>query len=147
MSLKETLLNDMKAAMVAKDKVRKDTIQMIRAGILQVEKDKQISLDDAAIAEVISRELKTRKESLAEYEKSGRVDLIEGIRREIEIVTSYLPKQLSEDEVEAIVRDAVAKVGATSQKDMGKLMKEVMPLVKGKADGSIVNATVKKLLG
>lgn len=147
MSLKERLLSDMKEAMVQKDKVRKDTIQMIRAGILQVEKDKQITLEDDAIAEVLARELKTRRESQAEYEKSGRVDLIEGIRREIEIVTGYLPKQLSEDEVEAIVKDAMNRIGATSQKDMGKLMKEVMPLVKGKSDGNVVNAIVKKLLG
>lgn len=147
MSLKERLSNDMKEAMIQKDKVRKDTIQMIRAGILQVEKDKQISLEDDAIAEVLSKELKTRKESLAEFEKSGRTDLIDSVKREIEIVSSYMPKQMTESEVEALVQEAIVKTGASSQKDMGKLMKELMPLVKGKADGNLVNTIVKKLLG
>jgi len=147
MSLKERLLNDLKDAMKAKDIVRKDTIQLIRSAILQVEKDKQVVLGDDEISEILARELKNRRDALSEIEKSGRADIKEKAEREIEIILEYMPRQLSRDELEAIIRETIAETGALSLKDMGKVMKAVMPKVKGKADGSVVNEIVKSLLG
>lgn len=147
MSLKERLLNDLKDAMKAKDTVRKDTIQLIRSAILQVEKDKQITLGDDEIPEILARELKNRRDALSDIEKSGRADLKEKADREIEIILGYMPRQLSREELETIVREAIDETGALSLKDMGKVMKAVMPKVKGRADGNIVNDIVKGLLG
>lgn len=147
MSLKERLLNDLKDAMKAKDTVRKDTIQLIRSAILQVEKDKHVTLGDDEIADILARELKNRREALSDIEKSGRADAKEKAEREIEIILDYMPRQLTRDELESIVRKAIAETGAISLKDMGKVMKAVMPKVKGRADGSAVNEIVKGLLG
>lgn len=147
MSLKERLLNDLKDAMKAKDTVRKDTIQLIRSAILQVEKDKQITLGDDEIPEILARELKNRRDALSDIEKSGRADLKEKADREIEIILGYMPRQLTREELENIVREAIAETGALSMKDMGKVMKAVMPKVKGKADGTVINEIVKGLLG
>lgn len=146
MSLKETLADDLKTAMKEKDKIRKDAVQMVRAAILQVEKDQKITLDDAGVIEVVARELKKRKDALSEFEKGGRQDLIDNITREIEVLSKYLPEQLSDEALEQIVREAIAEAGAQTIKDMGKVMKVVLPKVKGKADGSKVNALVKKIL-
>jgi len=147
MSLKERLLNDLKDAMKEKDMIRKDTNQLIRAAVLQIEKDKHITLEDDGIAEVIAKELKSRRDALSEFEKSDREDLISKTNREIEIIKAYLPKQLTAEEVEVIVKEAIAETGAVSAKEMGKVMKAVMPKVKGKTDGNLVNEIVKKLLG
>ena len=147
MSLKEKLLIDLKDAMKARDTVRKDTIQLIRSAILQIEKDKKIILGDDEITEVLARELKSRRDALSDIEKSGRADLKEKADREIEIILGYMPRQLSREELETIVREAIAETGALSLKDMGKVMKAVMPKVKGRADGNIVNDIVKGLLG
>lgn len=147
MSLKERLLNDLKEALKAKDTVRKDTIQLIRSAILQVEKDKHVTLGDDEITEILARELKNKREALAEIEQSGRADAKEKAEREIEIILEYMPRQLTREELENIVREAIAETGALSLKDMGKVMKAVMPKVKGKADGSVVNEIVKSLLG
>ncbi len=146
MSLKEALADDLKAAMKDKDKIMKDTVQMVRAAILQVEKDQKITLDDAGVIEVVVRELKKRKDSLSEFEKGGRQDLIDNTTREIEVLTKYLPAQLSDEALEQIVREAIVEAGAQTIKDMGKVMKVILPKVKGKADGSKVNALVKKIL-
>jgi len=146
MSLKERLLNDLKEAMKAKDNVRKDTIQLIRSAILQVEKDKKVVLGDDEISEILARELKNRRDALSEIEDSGRADMKEKAEREIEIILEYMPKQLTRDELEAIIRETIAETGALSLKDMGKAMKAVMPKVKGKADGTVVNEIVKSLL-
>lgn len=147
MSLKEKLLIDLKDAMKARDTVRKDTIQLIRSAILQIEKDKKITLGDDEITEVLARELKSRRDALSDIEKSGRADLKEKADREIEIILGYMPRQLSREELETIVREAIDETGALSLKDMGKVMKAVMPKVKGRADGNIVNDIVKGLLG
>jgi len=147
MSLKERLLNDLKDAMKAKDTVRKDTIQLIRSAILQVEKDKHVTLGDDEIADILARQLKNRREALSDIEKSGRADAKEKAEREIEIILDYMPRQLTRDELESIVREAIAETGAISLKDIGKVMKAVMPKVKGRADGSAVNEIVKGLLG
>lgn len=147
MSLKERLLEDMKNAMKQKDTVSKNAIQMARAAILQVEKDNQITLDDDGIIEVIAKEVKKRRDVLPDYERSGRQDLVDGLKAEIAVLMKYLPQQLSEEELEAIARQVVEETGASSPKDMGRVMQAVMPKVKGRADGKIVNAIVKKILG
>lgn len=147
MSLKERLLEDMKNAMKQKDAICKNAIQMARAAVLQVEKDNQITLDDDGIIEVIAKEVKKRRDVLPDYERSGRQDLVDGLKAEIDVLMKYLPQQLSEEELEAVVRQAVEETGASSPRDMGKVMQAVMPKVKGRADGKIVNAIVKKILG
>ena len=144
--LKEKLLEDLKNSMKDKNIVRKNVIQMVRAAILQVEKDKQISLEDNQIIDIIAKESKKRKDSLADYEKSGREDLINEIKEEIEILAEYLPKQLSLEEVEAIVKEVIEEVGATSMKDMGKVMKAAKEKIGAASDGKTINEVVKKLL-
>ncbi|HIW25295.1 MAG TPA: GatB/YqeY domain-containing protein [Firmicutes bacterium] len=146
MSLKETLLQDLKAAMKDKDIIRKNTIQLVRSGVLQIEKDNQVELDDDGVLDVVAKELKKRRDSLPEYEKSGRTDLIENLNREIEVLLGYLPKQLTEDEIHKIVEETIAETGATTMKDMGKVMGAVSPKVKGRADNRVVSGYVKKLL-
>ena len=146
MSLKETLLQDLKAAMKDKDIIRKNTIQLVRSGVLQIEKDNQVELDDDGVLDVVAKELKKRRDSLPEFEKSGRTDLIENLNREIEVLLGYLPKQLTEDEIHKIVEETIAETGATTMKDMGKVMGAVSPKVKGRADNRVVSGYVKKLL-
>ncbi len=146
MDLKETLMQDLKAAMKDKDTIRKNTVQMIRSSILQFEKDNLTELDQEGVLDVIAKELKKRRDVLPEYEKSGRDDLIADINREIEILLAYLPEQLTKEELEVIVADAIAETGASSMKDMGKIMAAVMPKVKGRADGKMINAIVKEKL-
>ena len=146
MSLKDTLLQDMKQAMKDKDTIRKNTVQLIRSGVLQIEKDKQITLDDEGVLDVIAKQLKSRRDSLPEYEKSGRTDLIEELKKEIDILLSYLPEQLTEDEIEKIVDETILETGATTMKDMGRVMSAVTPKVKGRADNKIVSGFVKQKL-
>ena len=146
MVLKEKLMQDLKEAMKDKDTIRKNTVQMIRSAILQFEKDNLTELDEEGVLEVIAKELKKRRDVLPEYEKSGRDDLISDINREIEILLAYLPEQLTKEELEVIVADAIAETGAASMKDMGKIMGAVMPKVKGRADGKMINAIVKEKL-
>jgi uncharacterized protein YqeY len=147
MSLKERLLEDMKTAMRDKDVIRKNTVQMARSAVLQVEKDNRITLDDDGILDILAKEVKKRRDSLPEYEKSGRQDLIDSLKTEIEILLQYLPRQLTEEELEPIVRQAVAETGASSMRDIGKVMQAVMPRVKGRADGKMINQIAKKILG
>ncbi len=146
MGLKETLMQDLKDAMKEKDTIRKNTVQMIRSAILQFEKDNLTELDEEGVIEVIAKELKKRRDVLPEYEKSGRDDLIGDIKREIEILLAYLPKQLTKEELEVIVAEAIETTGAASMKDMGKIMGVVMPKVKGRADGKMINEIVKAKL-
>ena len=144
--LKEKLMADLKEAMKEKDILRKNVVQMMRAAILQVEKDKQIELDDNQIMEIIAKESKKRKDSLDDYEKSGRQDLIDQIKAEIEIISVYLPKQLSKEEITNIVKDVIAETGATSIKDMGKVMKSAKERMGASADGKTINEVVRELL-
>lgn len=144
--LKEKLLEDLKNCMKEKNVVRKNVIQMVRAAILQVEKDKQITLEDNQIIDIIAKESKKRKDALVDYEKSGREDLINEIKEEIEILAEYLPKQLSVEEVENIVKEVIAEVGATSMKDMGAVMKAAKEKIGAASDGRTINEAVKKLL-
>lgn len=147
MSLKERLLEDMKVAMREKDTIRKNAIQMARSAVLQVEKDNLTTLDDDGVIDVVAKEVKKRRDSLPEYEKSGRQDLVDSLKTEIEVLMQYLPQQLTEEELEVIVRQAIQDTGASSARDMGKIMQVVMPQVKGRADGKMINQIVKKILG
>ena len=146
MSLKEQLAADLKAAMKDKNTIRKNVVQMIRAGVLQIEKDKLITLDDEGVLEVIAKQLKQRKDSLPDYEKSGRSDLIAELKAEIGYLMEYLPEQLSDEELTLIVKEAVEAVGAQTVKDMGKVMAFVMPKTKGRADGRRINEIAKTML-
>ena len=144
--LKEKLLEDLKECMKTKNTVRKNAIQMVRAAILQVEKDNQVSLEDNQIIEVIAKESKKRKDSLEDYEKSGREDLIAQVKEEIEILSEYLPKQLSEEELEQIIKEIIQQENATSMKDMGKVMKSAKEKIGARSDGKTINEIVKRLL-
>lgn len=144
--LKEKLLEDLKECMKNKNTVRKNVVQMVRAAILQVEKDKQITLNDDQIIDIIAKESKKRKDSLADYEKSGREDLIAQINEEIAVLAEYLPKQLSEEELENIIKEVIEEQGATSMKDMGKVMKVAKEKIGAASDGKTINEVVKKLL-
>jgi uncharacterized protein YqeY len=126
MSLKERLLEDMKAAMRDKDTIRKNTIQMARSAVLQVEKDNRVTLDDDGIIEILAKEVKKRRDSLPDYEKSGRQDLIDNLKVEIDVLLQYLPQQLSEEELEVIVKEVIQETGASSAKDIGKVMQSVI---------------------
>ncbi len=145
MSLKDKLAEDLKSSMKNKDAVRKNTVQLVRTAILQVEKDKKVTLDDEDILELIAKQLKQRKDSLPEYEKSGREDLISQLKQEMEVLMEYLPKQLTPDELRPIVEKAIAEIGVSSMKDMGKVMETVMPQVKGRADGKAISDIAKSL--
>ncbi len=146
MSLKEQLFEELKNAMKAKDTLRKNTIQSLRAAILQVEKDDHVELDEDGVILVIASQLKKRKAALPEYEKSGREDLIQELKQEIDQIMKYLPEQLSEEEVTVIVQETVGELGATTIKDMGKVMSAVIAKVNGKADNQLVSKIVRKLL-
>lgn len=146
MSLKDKLADDLKSAMKNKDTIRKNVVQMVRAGVLQIEKDKKITLDDEGVLDVIAKQLKQRRDSLPDYEKSGREDLISELKSEMDVLMEYLPQQLTREELEAIVKEAVSETGASSMKDMGKVMAAVMPKTKGRADGKVINEIAKNLL-
>ncbi len=146
MSLKEILAEDLKSAMKDKDTVRKNTVQMVRAAVLQYEKDKKVTLDDEGVLEVVAKQLKQRKDSLPDYEKSGRDDLIAELKAEIDVLMKYLPEQLTKEELEVIVKEAIESTGASSIKDMGKIMASVMPKTKGRADGKMINEIAKAML-
>ena len=146
MDIVERLQADMKQAMKNKDKFRLSVIRMIRSEIQNLEISKSGSVSEDDVIEVLSREKKKRSESLEEYKQAGRDDIVEDLKSEISILEEYLPAQLSDDELKAIIQDAIHKVGATSPKDMGKVMQEVMPQVKGRADGKQVNRFVSELL-
>jgi len=146
MSLKETLLGDLKKAMKEKDNIAKSTVTMVRAAILQIEKDTQKELNESEILDVIAKQVKQRRDSLAEFVKAEREDLIEETKAELDVLMKYLPEQLTKDEVKKIVKEAIDKVGAQTVKDMGKIMSEVMPKVKGRTDGKVVNEVARELL-
>ena len=146
MALKEKLAQDLKDAMRDKDAIRKNVVQLVRSSVLQVEKDNKITLDDDGILDVIAKQLKQRRDSLPDYEKSGREDLISQLKTEMAILMEYLPAQLTHEELEVIVKEAVTATGATSMKDMGKVMAAVMPKTKGRADGKEINTIVRNLL-
>ncbi len=144
--LKEKLLEDLKNSMKDKNNLRKNVIQMVRAAILQVEKDKQIEVTDDQIIDIIAKEAKKRKDSIPDYEKSGREDLLGQIKDEIAILEEYLPEQLSPEEVEEKVKAIIASLGASTMKDMGMVMKKAKEELGASADGKTINEVAKKLL-
>ena len=146
MSLKEKLQEDLKSSMKNKDTIKKSVVTLIRAAIKQYEVDNRVELADDAIIDIISKQLKQRKDSLAEFEKANRDDLIKETKSEIQVLEGYLPQQLSEEELEKIVIETIAEVGATSMKDMGKIMSTIKPKTAGRADGRKINELVKKNL-
>ena len=146
MSLKEQLFNDLKQAMKDKDTIKKDTVQMVRAGVLQVEKDNKIELDDEGVIGVVAKELKKYSDVLPDFEKSGRQDLIDEVNQKIAILKAYLPEQLTEDAIKEIVEAAITETNAVSMKDMGKVMGIVSAKVKGRADNKMVSDIVKSSL-
>ncbi len=147
MPIKERLQEDWKQALKARDKFRADTISTAKAAVLLEEKrGSNNSVDDDAILEILAREVKQRREAIVEFEKGNRQDLVDKSKAEIEILLSYLPQQLSEDEIYEIVRVAAVEVGANSMKDMGKLMSAVIERTKGRADGKVVSTIVKEHL-
>ena len=144
--LKEKLLEDLKNSMKEKNEIRKNTIQMVRAAILQIEKDNGITLEDDKIIEIIAKETKKRKDSLGDYEKSNREDLIAQVKEEISILQEYLPKQLSKEEIKEIVKQIIEETGATSIKDIGKVMSSAKEKIGAAADGRTINEVVKEIL-
>ena len=144
--LLEQLKNDMKDAMKTKNKVQLNTIRMVNAAIQSVlhSSNKKENISDEDILAIIQKEVKMRNDSISEFEKGNRQDLIENTKQEINFLMKYLPKQLSKDEINTIVRQAITELGITqvTKKDIGKIMKIVMPQVKGKADGKLVNQVV-----
>ena len=144
--LKEKLMDDLKNAMKEKDEIKKNTVQMVRAAILQIEKDKGVQLEDNQIIDIIAKEVKKRKDAAIDFQKSGREDLISKNNLEIEILTTYLPKQLSKEEIETIVKEIITEVQATNMKDMGKVMKAAKEKIGAAADGKTINEVVKNLL-
>lgn len=144
--LKEKLLEDLKVSMRDKNVVRKNTVQMIRAAILQIEKDTGNVVDDAKIIDIIAKEMKKKKDAMADFEKARRQDLIDQTNEEMKVLEEYLPKQLSKEEIKEIVSKVIAKTGATSIKDMGIVMKESKAKIGAGADGKTINEVVKELL-
>lgn len=145
--LKEKLMEDLKSAMKNKEEVRKNTIQMVRAGILQIEKDKGIQVEDDKILEIIAKEVKTKKDALKDFEKANRQDLIDQTNEEIEVLQQYLPKQLSKEEIKAELEQIISKLGATTMKDMGAIMKEAKAKMGASADGKTINEVAKEIMG
>jgi uncharacterized protein YqeY len=148
MSLKDKLTADMKLAMKAREagKLSLSVIRMVRANIKYAEIELKQDLNDEQVLDVLSKEVKMRRDSMAEFAKGNRPDLVESLEREIEVLMHYLPEQLNEAEIRSLVKDAVIKSGASTAKEMGKVMGILMPSVKGKADGKLVNTIVREML-
>ncbi|MCX7053250.1 MAG: GatB/YqeY domain-containing protein [Proteobacteria bacterium] len=145
-SLKERITEDMKSAMRAGEKERLGTIRMLQAAIKQREVDERIALDDAQVLSVIEKMLKQRKESIVQFELGGRADLAAREQAEIELLTVYLPAQLADAEVDALIKEAIAFTGAASMKDMGKVMAIVKAKAAGRTDMGAVSARIKAAL-
>lgn len=147
MSLKARITGDMKAALKAGDKDRLSCIRMIQAGIQQREVDERIQLDDAQVLAVIDKMIKQRRESVAQFEAGKRADLVAKESAEISLLSSYLPAQLGDAELAAMIREAIAATGATSMKEMGKVMGWLKPKVQGRTDIGALSARIKAALG
>ena len=146
MTLADRLAEDMKQAMRSKDKVRLSVLRLVKSAIKNAEIDKRITLGEEEIISVLRKELKQRKESLLAIEGAGRDDLIAALNEEMQILETYLPQSLSEEQIEQLVREAVQEVGAVSKADMGKVMPVVMKKIGGQAEGRIVNRIVQEVL-
>lgn len=149
MNLKEQIQNDLKDAMRAKDEQKLSIVRMLKSAIQYYEIQKGgagYTASDEDVVDVVGKEIKKRKESIELYEQGGRPELAEKEKKEIEVLQTYLPEQLSEDEIKKIVEEAINQTGASEMKDMGKVMSALMPKIKGKADNSIVSTLVREKL-
>ncbi len=146
MSLKEELRSDLKQAMISGDHERRDVIRLLLAAIKQVEVDSGTDLDEAGMQNLLVKQAKQRRETIAFCERAGRDDLVAKEQAELHIIESYLPEMMPREEIEVLARQIIAETGATSMKDMGKVMGKLMPQVKGQADGQLVNEVVRSLL-
>ena len=147
MTLKDTLRSDVAAAMRAGEIQRRDVLRMVIAAIKQVEVDSRQELDDAGVQDVLRKQIKQRQESIADFTKAGRAEDVEREEAEIAIIQAYLPQMMSREEIERLARAVVAELGAVDAKATGQVMARLMPQVKGKADGRLVNDVVRGLLG
>ena len=145
--LKQKLMEDLKESMKNKDEIRKNTVQMVRAGILQIEKDTGIQVEDEKILEIIAKEVKIKKDALKDFEKAGREDLINQANREIEVLQEYLPKQLTREEIKTEVQKIIDEIGATTMKDMGAIMKEAKAKMGASAEVKTINEVAKEIMG
>jgi len=148
MSLKVRLTEDMKQAMKDREvgKLQLSVIRMVRANIKNVEIDRKQELTDDEVLDVLAKEVKMRRDAMEEFKKANRSDLVEGLEQEVAILMNYLPEQLSEAAVRTLVENAVAETQAVSPKEMGKVMAVLMPKVKGRADGKLINSIVREML-
>lgn len=147
MTLKDRLTNDFKEAMKAKDEIKKNTVNLARAAIKQYEVDNREELDEQGVLNILTKQVKMRKDALSDFEKAGRTDLLENYNREIEVLMEYLPKQLSEAELIEIVKSTAADLGIEKGKqNLGKLIGAVMPKVKGVSDGGTVKKIIESFL-
>lgn len=146
MTLSEKINNDLKEAMKNKDAFKLSVIRMIKGAMQLAKKSPRDELTDDDVIGVISKQIKMRKEAITQFENAGRIDLVEQNKKEIEILSSYMPEEMSEDELNKTIDEVFSKVNPSSQKDMGLVMKEITPLVKGKADMSLVSKLIKERL-
>ncbi len=148
MTLKERLMADFKDAMKNKDEVRKNTINLARAAIKQYEVDKREELDEQGVIEILAKQVKMRRDALDDFKAAGRTDILDEYSREIDVLSEYLPEQLSEEEIQKIVEEAAAQLGITGgKKNIGKMMGAVMPKVKSIADGKAARQVIERFLG
>lgn len=146
MDTQKQIEKDFKDALRAGDEQRKSTLRMVLSAIKLVEVDKGGPLEEGEVLVILQKEIKSRRETIADAEKAGRSDMISDLEAEISILEGYLPQALSQEEIEALAKEAIAIEGAASMQDMGKVMKVLMPKVQGRADGSLVSQTVRQLL-
>ena len=146
LSLLDTINQDLKAAMLSKDVIVRDTLRMLIADIKRFEIDERVEADDRKVSDLINKNVKQRRDSIAQFKSGGREDLVATEEEQLNVILKYLPEQLSEEEIQELVQDGIAAVSAESMKDMGKLMGHLKPIFEGKADMSIVSKLVKELL-
>ena len=147
MSIKEQLKQDTITAMRAGDSETRNTLRMLSAAIKQVEIDTRTELDDEAVLNILTKQAKQRRESITDFEKAGRAEMAAEEKQELAVIESYLPQMMGLDEVKTIAAEVIAELGVTDMKGMGQIMGALMPRVKGKADGRVVNQAVRELLG
>lgn len=146
MNLIEKIENELKIALKEKDKIKLSTLRLLKAEIKNAEIEKKDDLNDEDIMQIISREVKRRREAISEYNRGNRPELAEKESKEAEVLSEYLPEQLSEEEIHQIIIKAIAEVQANSPQDLGKVMSQVMPAIKGRADGKVVNQLAREAL-
>ena len=146
MNLKDKLTEDLKQTMRQRDEQRRSTLRLVMAAIKNAEIEKRRELKEGELLAIIAKEAKQRRESIAHFEEGGRQDLADRERAELQILSTYLPEQLGREEIEVQARQIIQEVGAASPAQMGQVMRQLMPLMQGKADGKLVNQVVKELL-